>query len=174
MFDEQYDVVVVGARIAGSVLAALLGDAGHSVLLIDRDRFPSSTLSTHFFRGAFALTVFKRLGVLDEILTLRPPPLTCQYVYANGRPNSRFSHPRILVTSVTASRCAVNRWTPSCCGGRSAAKQFSLSRRAAWSTLSGTMAVWPVSRSASRASLRLCAPVWLSVQMDASRQSRVL
>ena len=46
----EYDVIVIGARIAGSVLASSLGDRGHQVLLLDRDSFPSDTLSTHFFR----------------------------------------------------------------------------------------------------------------------------
>lgn len=48
---DSYDVIVVGARVAGATVAALLGDAGYQVLLVDRDAFPSPTLSTHFFRG---------------------------------------------------------------------------------------------------------------------------
>src|SRR5450755_78400 len=68
--DLDYDAIVVGARVAGSTLAALLGDAGHRVLLIDRASFPSPTLSTHYFRGGRAVSVLKRLGVLDEVLDL--------------------------------------------------------------------------------------------------------
>ena len=48
----ECDVLVVGARVAGSVLASMLGRNGHRILVVDRARFPSSTLSTHFFRGA--------------------------------------------------------------------------------------------------------------------------
>lgn len=84
MTGEAYDVMVVGARIAGSSLAALLGDAGHRVLLVDSGTFPSPTLSTHFFRGAGFGSVLKRLGVLDEVLSLGSPPLTCQYVHLDG------------------------------------------------------------------------------------------
>ena len=43
---REYDVVVVGARVAGSTLAALLGDLGVRVLLVERVRFPRSTIST--------------------------------------------------------------------------------------------------------------------------------
>ena len=57
---DRYDVIVVGARVAGSTLAALLGDAGVSVLLLDRARFPSTTPSTHFFRGAGMVGVLRR------------------------------------------------------------------------------------------------------------------
>jgi flavin-dependent dehydrogenase len=49
--EEDVDVLIVGARVAGSVLAALLGQDGRQVLVIDRATFPSGTLSTHFFRG---------------------------------------------------------------------------------------------------------------------------
>jgi flavin-dependent dehydrogenase len=45
---EQYDVIVVGARCAGSATAMLLARRGHSVLLVDRDAFPSDMpASTH-------------------------------------------------------------------------------------------------------------------------------
>ncbi len=76
MIAPEYDVIVVGARIGGSTVAALLGDAGYRVLLVDRATFPSPTLSTHFFRGGLALSVFKRLGVLDDVLALGSPRLT--------------------------------------------------------------------------------------------------
>ena len=78
---ERVDVVVVGARVAGATLAALLGDAGVRVLLVDRASFPSATLSTHFFRGGQAISVFRRLGVLDRLLALGAPPLRCEYTY---------------------------------------------------------------------------------------------
>lgn len=84
MSEDHYDALVVGARVAGGTLAAMLGDAGHRVLLVDRAAFPSPTLSTHFFRGARGVTVLKRLGVLDDVLALGCPPLTCQYNYLDG------------------------------------------------------------------------------------------
>jgi glycine/D-amino acid oxidase-like deaminating enzyme len=46
------EVLIIGGRIAGSTLAALLREAHHDVVLADRATFPSATLSTHFFRGA--------------------------------------------------------------------------------------------------------------------------
>jgi flavin-dependent dehydrogenase len=84
MSDRGYDALVVGARVAGSTLAALLGEAGYRVLLVDRARFPSSALSTHFFRGAGLVAVLDRLGVLDEVLALGSPPLVRMYDYVDG------------------------------------------------------------------------------------------
>ena len=75
----EVDVVVVGARIAGSTLASLLGAAGWRTLVFDRADFPSPTLSTHFFRGAGCVGVLRRLGVLDEVLACGPPLLTREY-----------------------------------------------------------------------------------------------
>jgi flavin-dependent dehydrogenase len=80
----RYDVIVVGARVAGSALTALLGDRGLSVLLLDRARFPSTTPSTHFFRGAGMVSVLERLGVLDAVLELGCPPLTREFNYQDG------------------------------------------------------------------------------------------
>lgn len=78
----DYDVIVVGARVAGSVVAALLGQQGHRVLLLDRAHFPSDTLSTHFFRAP-ALRVFDRLNVLDEV-SAAAPAMRAEWNYIDG------------------------------------------------------------------------------------------
>ncbi|MGB6452871.1 MAG: NAD(P)/FAD-dependent oxidoreductase [Streptosporangiaceae bacterium] len=63
----MYDVIVVGARCAGSPLAMLLARAGHRVALVDRASFPSDTMSTHFLwqRGAARLNAWGLLGELQ-------------------------------------------------------------------------------------------------------------
>jgi len=43
----MHDVIIVGARVAGSATALLLARAGLKVLVVDRATFPSDTLSTH-------------------------------------------------------------------------------------------------------------------------------
>lgn len=62
----DYDVLIVGARVAGASLALLLGERGYRVLLVDRDHFPSDTLSTHFL-SPFAVEPLRRLGVLEDV-----------------------------------------------------------------------------------------------------------
>jgi 2-polyprenyl-6-methoxyphenol hydroxylase-like FAD-dependent oxidoreductase len=79
----NFDVIIVGARVAGSVLATLLGQYGHRVLLLDKTHFPSDTLSTHFFRAP-ALSAFERIGVLDEVKSAAPP-LTTVWNYIDGQ-----------------------------------------------------------------------------------------
>jgi flavin-dependent dehydrogenase len=65
--ENEYDAVIVGGRVAGSSLALLLGLRGYRVLLIDRDEFPSDTLSTHIM-GPYATPLLQRLGVLEDVL----------------------------------------------------------------------------------------------------------
>jgi 2-polyprenyl-6-methoxyphenol hydroxylase-like FAD-dependent oxidoreductase len=62
----EYDVVIVGGRVAGGSLALLLGQRGHRVLLIDRDRFPSDTLSTHYMHPS-GVELLRRIGVLEDV-----------------------------------------------------------------------------------------------------------
>jgi 2-polyprenyl-6-methoxyphenol hydroxylase-like FAD-dependent oxidoreductase len=63
---EEKDAVIVGARCAGSTLAIALADRGWDVLLVDRDNFPSDTVSTHtFFPNTLAR--YEQLGILDTL-----------------------------------------------------------------------------------------------------------
>lgn len=64
--ERPYDVVVVGARCAGSPLATLLARQGVRVAVLDRATFPSDTLSSHLFE-ADALAFLDRLGVAEQL-----------------------------------------------------------------------------------------------------------
>ena len=64
--DQQYDAIVVGARCAGATVATVLAGAGRRVLLVDRDTFPSDTVSTHqLFPDS--LELLDRLGAGDRL-----------------------------------------------------------------------------------------------------------
>jgi flavin-dependent dehydrogenase len=62
-----YDVIVVGARCAGSSLALLLARAGARVLVVDRATFPSETVNGHYIQDA-GVRYLERWGVLESIL----------------------------------------------------------------------------------------------------------
>jgi 2-polyprenyl-6-methoxyphenol hydroxylase-like FAD-dependent oxidoreductase len=71
---ETYDVVVVGARCAGSPLAMLLARQGHRVLVVDRASFPSDTVSTHLLHPP-AVDALSRWGLLDRLVATGCPPI---------------------------------------------------------------------------------------------------
>lgn len=68
---EMFDVVIVGARCAGSPLAVMLAQKGLSVCLVDKARFPSETPSTCAFQSN-GIDVLRRIGVLDDVLAAGP------------------------------------------------------------------------------------------------------
>ncbi|MFF5986701.1 FAD-dependent monooxygenase [Prauserella flavalba] len=72
--NDGYDAIVVGARVAGSTLATLLARAGWRVLLLDRDRFPSDTVSTHMMFPD-TLQRFDELGLLARLRSEHDIPL---------------------------------------------------------------------------------------------------
>jgi flavin-dependent dehydrogenase len=67
----SYDVIVVGARCAGSPLATLLCRRGLRVCLVDRAEFPSDVPSTHGIQPS-GVKVLAELGVLDRLLEQAP------------------------------------------------------------------------------------------------------
>lgn len=69
---RKYDVIVVGARVAGSTLAYELSKAGFEVLLLDKAVFPSDTLSTHNFLNN-SVAMLRDMGVLDRLLETGTP-----------------------------------------------------------------------------------------------------
>ncbi|KAA9151253.1 NAD(P)/FAD-dependent oxidoreductase [Amycolatopsis acidicola] len=71
----MYDVIVVGARCAGSPLAMLLARRGHRVLVLDRASFPSDTVSTHYLHQA-GLSRLKDWGLLDRVIATGTTPIT--------------------------------------------------------------------------------------------------
>ena len=73
--EESFDVVIAGARCAGSATAAMLGKAGRRVLVLDRARFPSDTLSTHAMFPS-GLAEFQRIGAWPRVRDgIRPAKL---------------------------------------------------------------------------------------------------
>ena len=71
---NDYDVVVVGARVAGASTAMLLARAGLRVALVDRGSYGSDTLSTHALMRAGVLQL-SRWGLLDQVVAAGTPPV---------------------------------------------------------------------------------------------------
>jgi 2-polyprenyl-6-methoxyphenol hydroxylase-like FAD-dependent oxidoreductase len=81
--EKEYDAVIVGARCAGSTLAIALAERDWDVLVVDRDTFPSETVSTHFMYPN-TLARFEQLGVLDTLRASHEVPMLQFRVLALG------------------------------------------------------------------------------------------
>lgn len=69
---DTYDVTVVGARAGGAATAMLLARQGLRVLVLDRDRYGTDTLSTHaLMRGGVLL--LSQWGLLERIKDAATP-----------------------------------------------------------------------------------------------------
>lgn len=71
---NEFDAIVVGARCAGSPTAMLLARSGHKVLLVDKDVFPSDTLSTHMIHPP-GIAQLRRWGLLDRLVATGCPAI---------------------------------------------------------------------------------------------------
>jgi 2-polyprenyl-6-methoxyphenol hydroxylase-like FAD-dependent oxidoreductase len=100
---DAYDVVVVGARVAGAATAMLLARAGLSVLAVERGRYGSDTLSTLALMrcGVHQLASW---GVLEALLATAPAPII-NTTFHYGENEIRFSiRPRDGVEALFAPR----------------------------------------------------------------------
>ena len=71
---NSYDVIVLGARCAGSPAAMLLARKGYRVLVVDRATFPSDTVSTHVIHP-LGVAALSRWGLLERLVKTGCPPI---------------------------------------------------------------------------------------------------
>ncbi len=71
---QHYDVIIAGARCAGAATALLLARQGARVLVLDKSRYGTDTLSTHaLMRGA--VLQLHRWGLLPAVVEAGTPPV---------------------------------------------------------------------------------------------------
>ena len=81
---NDYDVVVVGGRVAGASTALLLARAGLRVAVVERSRLGADTVSTHALMRAGVLQL-SRWGVLPELVAAGTPAIRrTAFHYADG------------------------------------------------------------------------------------------
>ena len=79
---EPWDIIIVGARCAGSASAILLARRGYRVLVVDSAKFPSDTVSTHLLHPP-GVAALERLGLLDRLEASGCPAIS-KYSYDFG------------------------------------------------------------------------------------------
>jgi 2-polyprenyl-6-methoxyphenol hydroxylase-like FAD-dependent oxidoreductase len=71
---RSWDVIIIGGRVAGASTALLLARAGVRVLVVERARRGSDTVSTHALMRGGVLQLH-RWGVLDRVAATGAPPI---------------------------------------------------------------------------------------------------
>jgi 2-polyprenyl-6-methoxyphenol hydroxylase-like FAD-dependent oxidoreductase len=87
---SNYDVIVVGARCAGSPTAMLLARKGYKVLVVDKATFPSDTISTHLVHPP-GMAALRRWGLRDKVIATGCPAIDT-YMFDLG-PIALTGHP---------------------------------------------------------------------------------
>ena len=83
------DVVVVGGGPAGTTTATLLADAGHRVVLLEREHFPRFKIGESLIPGSYE--VLQRLGMLDKLAESSfPKKHSVQFFTSDGRAGKPF------------------------------------------------------------------------------------
>jgi flavin-dependent dehydrogenase len=125
---NDYDVVIVGGRVAGASTALLLARAGLRVAVLERSRIGSDTVSTHALMRAGVLQL-SRWGVLPDLVAAGTPAIRrVAFHYADGGEASvtlratqgvdalyaprRHLLDRVLVDAAAASGADVQHSTP--------------------------------------------------------------
>jgi flavin-dependent dehydrogenase len=107
-----YDVIVVGARCAGSPTAMLLARKGYEVLVVDRASFPSDTISTHLVHAP-GVAALRRWGLLEEAVVGCPPIETYAVDFGpftiSGRPGTAYAPRRTILDKVLVDAAAAAR-----------------------------------------------------------------
>jgi geranylgeranyl reductase family protein len=82
--ERVFDVIVVGAGPGGASLGALLGRAGASTLILDKEHFPRDKVCGDGLtpRALYWLDI---LGCLDEVLDAAPSYVTAADLYMDGK-----------------------------------------------------------------------------------------
>jgi flavin-dependent dehydrogenase len=100
---SRHDVVIVGARVAGSATAMLLARLGHDVAVVDQASFPSDTVSTHSISRS-GVVQLQRWGLLDEVLDSGAPAIRQVTFHAGGESVCRVIKEKSGVDLVVAPR----------------------------------------------------------------------
>ncbi|BFM41212.1 NAD(P)/FAD-dependent oxidoreductase [Synechocystis sp. LKSZ1] len=82
-----YDVIVVGAGLAGSSAAIQLAQRGYQVLLLEQARYPTHRLCGEFL-SVEVIEIFARLGILETVRAVGAYPI--QNVYLTNNQGAEF------------------------------------------------------------------------------------
>src|ERR1043166_1900705 len=89
---DTYDVIVVGGGPAGSAISRMLADYGHSVLVLERAKFPRHHIGESLIPHTY--WILKRIGMLEKMKKSSfVVKESVQFISASGRESAPFFFP---------------------------------------------------------------------------------
>lgn len=86
---NHYDIIVIGGGPAGATVAALTAEAGHRVIVFEREQFPRFKVGESLMPGTY--WTLKRLGVLEKLkASAFPQKYSVQFYSKSGKPSAPF------------------------------------------------------------------------------------
>lgn len=86
---DHYDVIIIGGGPAGATAAALVAEAGHSVLVLERLQVPRFHVGESLIPDTY--WTLKRLGLLEQLKqSAFPKKYSVQFISADGRESAPF------------------------------------------------------------------------------------
>ena len=86
---HTYDIIVIGGGPAGSTVATLVAEQGHSVLLLEREAEPTFKIGESLIPATY--WTFKRLGMLEKLRTSHfPQKYSVQFYSRSGKASTPF------------------------------------------------------------------------------------
>ncbi len=81
--NHQYEAIVIGGGPAGSTAAAILAEKGHTVLILEKEKFPRYHIGESLM--PFCYFTLERLGVVDQLKeSAYPKKYSVQFVREDG------------------------------------------------------------------------------------------
>lgn len=86
---QNYDTIIIGGGPAGSTVATLVAEQGHSVLLLEREAEPKFKIGESLIPATY--WTFKRLGMLEKLRTSHfPQKYSVQFYSRSGKASTPF------------------------------------------------------------------------------------
>jgi menaquinone-9 beta-reductase len=103
--NESYDVIIIGAGLAGCSAAIQLAQRGHRILLLEQAEYPTHRLCGEFL-SIEVIEIFQRLGILDAVHQAGAHPIQRAYLTATSGASFRCELPG---TALGLSRYQLDR-----------------------------------------------------------------
>jgi len=91
-----YDIIIIGAGLAGCSAAIQLADQGFRVLLLEQQQYPTHKLCGEFL-SVEVISIFERLGVLDAVRQAGAVPIRHAYITTSTGASFRSQLPGVAL-----------------------------------------------------------------------------